>query len=73
MRGTSRAMTRLWSVGAFDNASTPFDPQIKGLFDTLELLIDRAQAEGGNPIPSFEECMARYSAAPDEERDAGLA
>ncbi|MBW9215291.1 TetR/AcrR family transcriptional regulator [Mumia sp. zg.B53] len=67
------AMTRLWSVGAFENAATPFDPHIKGLLDTLELLIDRAQAEGGSPIPSFEECMARYTAALDEQREAGQA
>ncbi|MFD1825785.1 MULTISPECIES: TetR/AcrR family transcriptional regulator [Mumia] len=56
-------MTRLWSVGAFDTASTPFEPQVKGLLDTLELLIERAQSEGGATIPTFEECMDRYDEA----------
>ena len=47
-------MTRLWTVGAFDDAATPFELRIGGLLDTIELLIDRT--DGGN-IPSFDDCM----------------
>ncbi len=63
-------MTRLWSQGAFDNATTPFEPAIEGLLDTLELLIEHAQREGGATIPSFESCMARYDEAVAEEMRA---
>jgi len=62
-------MTRLWSVGAFDNAATPFEPQIEALLDTLELLIAHTQAEGAATIPSFEECMTSYEAAVAAEAD----
>ncbi|WP_370617969.1 TetR/AcrR family transcriptional regulator [Mumia sp. Pv 4-285] len=61
------SMTRLWSVGAFDSTSMPFDLHISGLLDTLQLLIDRAQAEGPAVIPSYEECMAGYDDAVAEE------
>ncbi|KAA1422864.1 TetR/AcrR family transcriptional regulator [Mumia zhuanghuii] len=54
------SMTRLWSVGAFDSSSMPFDLHISGLLDTLELLIDRAQADGPAHIPTYEECMTHY-------------
>jgi AcrR family transcriptional regulator len=47
-------MTRLWTVGAFDDAATPFELRIGALLDTIELLIERAE---GGAIPSFEECM----------------
>ncbi len=57
------SMTRLWSSGAFDEDQGPFDVPLSGLLDTIEVLIERAQAEGASPIPSYEDCMARY----DEE------
>ena len=47
-------MTRLWTVGAFDDAATPFELRIGGLLDTIELLIDRAD---GIRIPSFDDCL----------------
>ncbi|MFD4292211.1 TetR/AcrR family transcriptional regulator [Rhodococcus sp. NPDC058505] len=34
-------LTHLWTVGAFDDAATPFDLRIGALLDTIELLIDR--------------------------------
>ncbi|CRK52453.1 TetR family transcriptional regulator [Rhodococcus sp. RD6.2] len=48
-------MTRLWTVGAFDNGATPFELRIGALLDTIELLIEKS---GGSPIPSFDDCMA---------------
>ncbi|MFF0817298.1 TetR/AcrR family transcriptional regulator [Rhodococcus sp. NPDC003318] len=47
-------MTRLWTVGAFDDAATPFDLRIGALLDTIELLIEKS---GGATIPSFDDCM----------------
>ncbi|MFD1815131.1 TetR/AcrR family transcriptional regulator [Rhodococcus gannanensis] len=48
-------MTRLWTVGAFDNGATPFELRIGALLDTIELLIEKSS---GDPIPSFDDCMA---------------
>ncbi|WP_084436503.1 TetR/AcrR family transcriptional regulator [Aldersonia kunmingensis] len=48
-------MTRLWTVGAFDNGATPFDLRIGALLDTIALLIERSDPPGA--IPSFDECM----------------
>lgn len=56
------SMTRLWTVGAFDTAATPFDLRIDGLLDTIELLIEHAHASGAEPVPSYEECMERLPA-----------
>ena len=48
-------MTRLWTVGAFDNAATPFDLRIGALLDTIALLIERA-GSSGSAVPTFDEC-----------------
>ena len=53
------AMTRLWTVGAFDHAATPFDLRLDGLLDTIELLIDDARSRGVAPVPDYDECMER--------------
>lgn len=50
-------MTRLWTVGAFDDAATPFELRLGSLLDTVELLIARAGHESGAGIPSFDECL----------------
>lgn len=47
-------MTRLWTVGAFDDAATPFELRIGALLDTVAVLINRAD---GGRIPSFDDCM----------------
>lgn len=54
-------MTRLWTVGAFDAGTTPFELRLGGLLDTIGLLIDASG--GAEAIPSFEECMARVDEA----------
>lgn len=48
-------MTRLWTVGAFDDAATPFDLRIGALLDTIELLIERSSGSG-SAVPSFDDC-----------------
>ena len=53
------AMTRLWTVGAFDRAATPFGLRLDGLPDTIELLIDDARSRGVAPVPDYDECMER--------------
>lgn len=50
-------MTRLWTVGAFDAGTTPFDLRLGGLLDTIGLLVEHADPRSA--IPSFEECLAR--------------
>ena len=49
-------MTRLWTMGAFDDAATPFDLRIGALLDTIELLIERAGGSG-SAVQSFDECV----------------
>lgn len=56
------SMTRLWTVGAFDTAATPFDLRIDGLLDTIELLIEHVRESGAAAVPSYEECMERLPA-----------
>ncbi|GAB08260.1 TetR family transcriptional regulator [Gordonia araii NBRC 100433] len=54
------SMTRLWSCGAFDTDPGPFDVPLAGLLQTLDLLVEQANAQGSTPVPTFDECMARY-------------
>lgn len=53
-------MTRLWSAGAFDTAPGPYDVPLGGLLDTIALSVEKALAEGGAAIPTFDDCMASY-------------
>ncbi|MFT3663022.1 MAG: TetR/AcrR family transcriptional regulator [Gordonia sp. (in: high G+C Gram-positive bacteria)] len=53
-------MTRLWTAGAFETAPGPHDVTLDGLLDTVALSVERALADGGTPIPSYDECMATY-------------
>ncbi|PJJ56955.1 regulatory TetR family protein [Mumia flava] len=53
------SITRLWTTGVFESAATPFELRIGSLLDTVALLIERAQAEGGTDIPAFDVCMER--------------
>lgn len=55
------SMTRLWTAGAFDDTGGPFDLQIESLLDTLQLLVDRARAEGPAQIPSYDQCLERFA------------
>lgn len=64
-------MTRLWSVGAYDTAATPFDLRLGGLLDTIELLIERAREEGVSPVPDFDACMALMEERVEEYRKHG--
>lgn len=64
------SMTRLWTVGAFDHAATPFDLRLDGLLDTIELLIDDARERGVQPVPDFDECMGRIDARIAEVKEA---
>lgn len=63
-------MTRLWAIGAYDTAATPFDLRLDGLLDTIELLIDHARAEGVAPVPSYDECMVQLEARIAEYQQA---
>ncbi len=67
------SMTRLWTVGAYDTAATPFDLRLGGLLDTVELLIDNARVEGAEPVPGYDECMVLLEARIAELREQGLA
>ncbi|MGW4480449.1 TetR/AcrR family transcriptional regulator [Rhodococcus triatomae] len=62
--GRYPTMTRLWTVGAFDNGATPFELRIGALLDTIELLIAKSSAE---PIPSFDDCMAAPWPEPESD------
>ncbi|WP_448223141.1 TetR/AcrR family transcriptional regulator [Gordonia iterans] len=53
-------MTRLWSAGAFDTAPGPYDVPLAGLMDTVALSVEKALADGGAVIPSYDECMTAY-------------
>lgn len=66
-------MTRLWAVGAYDTAATPFDLRLDGLLDTIELLIDRARAKGDEPVPDFDECMVLLEKKVEEYQRHGWA
>lgn len=67
------SMTRLWTVGAYDTAATPFDLRLGGLLDTVELLIDNARARGTEPVPSYDECMVLLEARIAEYKEQGWA
>lgn len=64
------SMTRLWTVGAFDRAGTPFDLRLDGLLDTIELLVDRARASGTEAIAPFEACLGPMADKAAEELGA---
>lgn len=66
-------MTRLWTVGAYDTAATPFDLRLDGLLDTIELLIERARAQGQEPVPDFDESMVLMEKRIEEYRQHGWA
>lgn len=67
------SMTRLWTVGAYDTAATPFDLRLGGLLDTVELLIDNARTEGTEPVPGYDECMTLIEARIAEYQARGWA
>lgn len=67
------SMTRLWTVGAYDTAATPFDLRLDGLLDTIELLIDEARAKGTEAVPAFDDCMVLLEAKVEQYREQGWA
>lgn len=64
------SMTRLWTVGAYDTAATPFDLRLDNLLDTIELLIDQARANSAEAVPAFDDCMVLLEAKVAEYQSA---